>query len=62
MTDQRNTGKQGSSREDRLRQALRANLGRRKAQARARSEQAAQQDNNQVEQAEPQTSRPEGDD
>ena len=61
MAEQRNTGKQGSSREDRLRQALRANLGRRKEQARARSQQT-EQDNNQAEEAEPDTGRPEGND
>lgn len=47
MTDQRSKGKQSNSREDRLRAALRANLGRRKAQARAR----ADQENNQAEEA-----------
>ena len=38
MTDRRNDKPSPDSREDRLRQALRANLARRKAQGRARAE------------------------
>jgi len=38
MTDRRDDTKKSDSREERLRQALRANLARRKAQARARAD------------------------
>ncbi|WP_198731828.1 hypothetical protein [Paracoccus tegillarcae] len=38
MAEARNTGSQQGSREERLRAALRANLARRKAQARARAD------------------------
>ena len=42
MTDARKTGPNQNSRDERLRAALRANLGRRKAQARARADKEEQ--------------------
>ena len=42
MTDTRKTGPNQNSRDERLRAALRANLGRRKAQARARADKEEQ--------------------
>jgi hypothetical protein len=42
----RKTAKSGASREDRLKAALKANLGRRKAQAKARSENDTKTDEN----------------
>ncbi len=49
-------GKTSASREDRLGAALRANLARRKAQARGRAEQAEQQ----IEQGDPDTGEASG--
>ena len=44
MNNNRSNGRNPSSRDDRLRAALRANLGRRKAQARARADQDGERD------------------
>jgi hypothetical protein len=46
MTDRKNDKQKPESREDRLRAALRANLQRRKAQARARADLAERDDSN----------------
>ena len=65
MNETRSTGNSGGkakgSREDRLLAALRANLAKRKAQARARTEAQTETGNNQAEPVEQETGKPEGD-